>query len=245
MRKDRQITDPANRQALRAHSSKRTKQASSSAHSIFIIEDHPVFREGLVQILNREPDLWVCGEADNAEEALPMVKRRKPAVILVDLSLPGKSGLDFIKELRMSDHEVKVLVVSMHDQAIYADRVMRAGGNGYIMKHEDPEEILHAIRDLIAGHIYISENVLSNHQPANQKEYPKVQKSSLDLLTDSELELLELLGQGMNNQKIARQLHLSPRTVSSHCAQIRKKLGMKTAQELIRYAICWVETGAA
>ena len=131
-----------------------------SARKIFIVEDHPVYREGLRQLVNREADLAVCGEADDGAEALKAIPAVGPDLVLVDLTLPGKSGLQLIKELRAVDPHIKLLVVSMHDQALYADRVLRAGGDGYIMKQEDPDEIINAIRDVLAGHIYVSDEVL-------------------------------------------------------------------------------------
>ncbi len=137
-----------------------------SRRTIFIVEDHPVFREGLVQIISGEKDLSVCGEASDADHALEAIARLKPDLVLVDITLPGKSGLELIKELRSRDSKVRILVVSMHDEALYADRVLRAGGDGYIMKQEDPEEIVHAIRDVLGGHIYVSEEVLASNANA-------------------------------------------------------------------------------
>ncbi len=221
------------------------KDSASTASQVFIVEDHPVFRKGLAQILNREDDLRVCGAVDNAEEALPMILQQKPAVALVDLSLPGKNGLDLIRELRAVNREVKVLVISMHDEALYADRVLRAGGDGYIMKEEDPEEIVHAIHDVLAGHIYVSEAVLANRQQSGLAQAAPDEARPLDRLTDPELELLELVGLGKNSQEIAAKLHISTRTVNSHCARIRNKLNLGNAKDLMRYAVCWVETGAA
>jgi len=219
------------------------KESAASANQVFIVEDHPVFRKGLAQILNREPDLRVCGAAENAEEALPLILEKKPAVVLVDLSLPGKNGLDLIRELRQVNREIRVLVISMHDEALYADRVLRAGGDGYIMKQEDPEEIVHAIHDVLAGHIYVSENVLASRERSSAQG--AAEDRPLDQLTDSELELLELLGSGKGHQEIANQLSLNRRTVGVLCARIRAKLNLQSARELTRYAVCWVETGAA
>src|SRR5436190_3590474 len=171
---------------------KSLKPKVAARKKVFMVEDHPVFREGLAQILNSEKDLTVCGQAGSAEQALQAIPRLKPDLILVDITLPGKNGLEFIKGLRAVNRKVKLLVVSMHDQALYADRVLRAGGDGYVMKQEDPEEILHAIRDVLAGHIYVSEEVLggatngSTHKAVNGAHNP------LSQLTDSELEILEM-----------------------------------------------------
>ena len=212
---------------------------------VFILEDHPVFREGLVQILNNERDLKVCGAAENAEAALRAVPKLKPDLILVDIGLTGKSGLEFIKEIRAVNRSVKLLVVSMHDEALYADRVLRAGGDGYIMKQENPEELVHAIRDVLAGHIYVSEEVLTSGRKGPAKRSTKTKTRPLDQLTDSELEFLESLGKGKSNQEIARQLRVSVQAVVALCAQIKEKLNLKSANALIRYAVCWVETGAS
>jgi len=211
---------------------------------VFILEDHPVFREGLVQIVNNEPDLKVCGAAENVEAAMRAVPKLKPDLILVDIGLTGKSGLEFIKEIRAVNRNVKLLVVSMHDEALYADRVLRAGGDGYIMKQENPEELVHAIRDVLGGHIYVSEEVLASGKKGSAKRSSKAKARPLDQLTDSELEFLESLGKGKSNQEIARQLRLSVQAVAALCAQIMRKLNLKSVNALIRYAVCWVETGA-
>ena len=221
------------------------KGKSPSPQRIYIVEDHPVFREGLVQIISGEKDLSVCGEAGDADHALEAIARLKPDLVLVDITLPGKSGLELIKELRSRDSKVRILVVSMHDEALYADRVLRAGGDGYIMKQEDPEEIVHAIRDVLGGHIYVSEEVLASTAKASLKRTAKPETRLLDQLTDLELNILELLGRGKNDQEIARQLHLDVRKIIAHCAQMRKKLRLKSDNALVRYAVFWVEDGVS
>jgi len=219
-------------------------QPGGSRRKIFIVEDHPVFREGLVQIIGGEKDLCVCGEAGDADHALRDIARLKPDLALVDITLPGKSGLELIKELRSQNSQVRILVVSMHDEALYADRVLRAGGDGYIMKQEDPEEIVHAIRDVLGGHIYVSEAVLASTAKAALKRISAPETRPLDQLTDLELNILELLGQGKNNQEIARQLHFDVRKITTHCAQIRRKLKLRSDNALVRYAAFWMEEGA-
>jgi len=210
---------------------------------VFIVEDHPVFREGLTHIVNAEEDLTVCGEASDAEQALPDIARLKPHLVVVDISLPGMSGLELIKELRARNGGVKLLVVSMHVEALYADRVLRAGGDGYIMKQEDPEEIIHAIRDVLDGHIYVSEEVLASGPKAAPTRPAQAKGGPIEQLTDAELEILELLGRGKSNSEIARQLGLNGKTVLADCKRIQKKLNLKHTHELLRYAVCWVETG--
>jgi DNA-binding NarL/FixJ family response regulator len=212
------------------------------AKNVFIVEDHPVFREGLAQLVKAEQDLTVCGQAGDAAQALRAIARLKPDLVLVDITLPGKSGLELIKELRSQNSQSKLLVVSMHDEALYADRVLRAGGDGYIMKQEDPEEIIHAIRDVLGGHIYVSEQVMASRSTISQERRSKAKTRPLERLTDSEIEILALLGQGKSNPEIAHQLHLSVAAVSTHGTQIQKKLNLKSTNALVRYAVCWVET---
>lgn len=219
-------------------------RSTLAASNVFIVEDHPVFREGLAQIVGSEKDLKVCGAAGTAVKALKEIARLKPDLVLVDLGLPGKSGLEFIKEIRTVNRKIKLLVVSMHDEALYADRVLRAGGDGYIMKQEDPEEIVHAIRDVLRGHIYVSEEVLANGANGSHKRTAKTKTRPLDQLTDSELEILESLGKGKSNQEIASELRLNVKAVAARCVQIKRKLNLKSENALIRYAVCWVEPGA-
>lgn len=215
-----------------------------AAKTVFLVEDHPAFREGMVQILNGEADLIVCGAAGSAEEALPEIVRLKPDLALVDISLPGKTGLELIKEIRATKQAIKLLVISMHDEALYADRVLRAGGDGYIMKQEDPEEIMLAIRDVLNGHIYVSEVVLASLPATSVRGRKQAKKRLIDTLSDDELEILELLGRGRSNQEIAVQLGVDETAFEAQCGQLERKLNFKGRNELIRYAVCWVETGA-
>ena len=215
---------------------------------VYIVDDHPVFREGLAQLVNAEPDLMVCGQAGDADQAFCAISRLKADLVVVDITLPGKSGLELIKELRHQNRQVKLLVVSMHDEALYADRVLRAGGDGYIMKQEDPEEIIHAIRDVLGGHTYVSEQVLANRSaratvtPAGRAP---AEPRPLDKLTDAEVEILALLGQGKSNSEIARQLRLGTTTVTARAARIRKKLKLKSSNALVRYAVCWADSSSS
>lgn len=220
-----------------------SKTSSLSSRRVFIVEDHPVFREGLVRMLSTEGDLEICGEAGDYEKGLSGIKKFKPDLVLVDLELPGKSGLDLIKKVRSIKLPVKMLVVSMYDEALYADRVLRAGGDGYIMKEESPEEIIRAIRDVLDGHIYVSEDVMAGNANVKAPSKPAVksEKRSLDQLTDLELNVLELLGRGQNNEEIANKLGIKEKDVSGHSAEMRKKLKLKTDNALIRYAVCWIE----
>jgi DNA-binding NarL/FixJ family response regulator len=222
----------------------RNKRSPDSSRRVFIVEDHPVFREGLVHLLETEEDLEVCGEAGDFATALKGIKIHKPDIILIDLELPDKSGLELIKKLRAMKMAVKLLVVSMYDEALYADRVLRAGGDGYVMKEENPHEIIQAIHDVLEGRIYVSEEVMSHQVVASAKSSSESGQGPLHDLTDRELKVLELLGQGKSNIEIARQLLLKAGEIPRHCKQLQKKLKLKSNNALIRYAVCWVETGA-
>jgi DNA-binding NarL/FixJ family response regulator len=214
------------------------KKTGARKSRIFLVEDHPVFRDGLSKLLNAEDDLTVCGEAGDARQGLKSIIKLRPELAVVDLGLPGKSGLELIKEIRGLKLAVKLLVVSMFDEALYAQRVLRAGGDGYVMKQADPQEIVLAIRDVLAGHIHVSEDVFARD---TLKHPPEKKAGALDLLTDSELEVLELLGQGKSTQEISRQVGLSGAEVNAHGRSIRRKLKLKSINALIRYAVSWVE----
>jgi DNA-binding NarL/FixJ family response regulator len=214
------------------------KKTGMQKSRIFLVEDHPVFRDGLSKLLAAEADMTVCGEASNSRDGLKLIIKFKPDLVVVDIGLPDKSGLELIKEIRALKLATKLLAVSMFDEAIYAQRVLRAGGDGYVMKQEDPEVIVLAIRDVLAGHIYVSEDVFAKEssKPASKKE-----ASSLEQLTDSELEVLESLGLGKSAQEISVQVGLTMEETHQHCHSIRRKLKFKTDNALIRYAVCWVE----
>jgi DNA-binding NarL/FixJ family response regulator len=214
---------------------------------ILIVDDHPVFRQGLAQVVDSEEDFFVCGQAGTAAAAMDAIRELDPDLVLVDITLPGKNGLELLKEVRNTNSKAKVLVISMHDEALYASRVLQAGGDGYIMKQEDPGEIVDAMRDILAGHLYVSEEVLASGQGKRGKSKAsstRAAKRPLNELADIELEILELTGLGKTNEQIASEIDLSPTEVSSHLAKIRKKLRLESPKELLRYAVCWVETGA-
>jgi len=208
---------------------------------IFIVDDHPLFREGLAGLANHQPDLTVCGQADSAHEALAEIERLKPALVVVDISLPGRSGLELIKDLQAALPATAVLVISMHDEMLYAERVLRAGGRGYIMKQEGPDKIGQAIRTVLGGQIYLSgkmsTRILDSFCPHGIRG-----GSPIGQLTDRQLEILELTGQGKDSHTIASKLHLSSKTVDAHRTHIREKLGLKNYTELISYAARWVAT---
>jgi DNA-binding NarL/FixJ family response regulator len=207
---------------------------------ILIVDDHPVFREGLGALVKREPDMAVCGETDTAAQALTEAERLEPDLVLADISLPGKGGLELIKDLRAARPELAVLVVSMHDETLYAERVLRAGARGYIMKQAGPDKMLQAIRQVLDGQIYLSAKMSARILDAFSGR-PLNASSPISRLTDRELEILRLIGQGKDSQKIADQLHLSVKTVDAHRSNIKEKLGLESGTELICYAARWVE----
>ncbi|MGO8764896.1 MAG: response regulator transcription factor [Limisphaerales bacterium] len=221
---------------------KNTKKESQRFKRVFIVEDHPIFRDGLIRMLSPEPDLKICGKASDYRSGLKGIREEKPDLALIDLELPDKSGLELIKQVRALKLPVKLLVVSMYDEALYADRVLRAGGDGYIMKEESPDEIIQAIRDVLSGLIYVSEEV-SSQSSVQSKAVSETEKSPLDQLTDMELNVLELLGRGKDNTEIAERVHLKVAEVTAQCAQMRKKLKLKSNNALVHYAVCWVGQG--
>lgn len=192
-------------------------------------------------MLADEPDMSVVGFASDAQTAVREIAKLSPEIVLVDIGLPDKNGLELIKEIRRGNKKIKLLVVSMHDEALYADRVLRAGGDGYVMKQQAPEEILHAIRDVLAGRIYVSDEVLASVKQV-QKFPPLSSNGKLAELDDEELVILELLGSGKSEPEIARQLGVGVATMARRCGRMRTKLKLKTANALVRFAVCWVES---
>jgi DNA-binding NarL/FixJ family response regulator len=210
---------------------------------VFILDDHPITRYGLTQLINEQPDLVVCGEAANSQEALAALKTIPPALVLVDITLPGRSGLDFIKDAQAECPAVPVLVMSMHDENIYAERVLRAGGRGYIMKHEGGKKLMQAIRQVLAGQIFVSEKMSARILEIFSGRRAATADSLAELLTDREFEVFQLVGQGQGTRDIAQQLHLSVKTVEVHRANIKRKLKLRSGPDLVRYAIRWSEAG--
>jgi DNA-binding NarL/FixJ family response regulator len=218
----------------------KTLRKQKEQKRIFIVDDHPVFREGLLGLVKREPSLSICGEADNALGALDAIKRLTPDLVLADISLPGKSGLELIKDILAVCQDTAVLVISMHDETLYAERVLRAGGRGYIMKQEGPERILQAIRHVLDGQLYLSGKMSVRILDAFSGRRTKT-SSPIGRLTDRELEIVQLIGEGKDSHTIAQQLHLSVKTVDAHRGHIKEKLNLSSGTELICYAARWVE----
>jgi DNA-binding NarL/FixJ family response regulator len=211
--------------------------AAGKGHRIMLVDDHPVMREGLAQLINHEPDLSVCGQYEDAARAFEAIASVCPDLAVVDLSLKGSSGLELIKNIRASQPKIRILVLSMYDESLYAERVLRAGASGYIMKQEASEKVLDALRQVLRGSVYVSEKMGAKlmHQLVGGK--PNQGASSMERLSDRELEVFGLIGQGKGTRQIAQHLHLSVKTIESHRAHIKEKLNLKDANELVHTAI--------
>lgn len=209
---------------------------------VLIVDDHPILRKGLTLLINQEPDLFVCAEAENAQMALESLDNVIPDMAIVDISLPGIDGIELIKELRLRHKEMPVLVVSMHDEALYAERSLRAGARGYIMKQEALEKVLVAIRKVLEGEIFVSERITTKMlEKFVSVEGVSQAASPIDLLSNRELTVFRLIGQGHKTRQIAERLHLSIKTVESYRAHIKEKLKLGDGTDLLKYAIQWVQ----
>ncbi len=224
------------------------RKKSSTARNkkrILIIDDHPMMRQGLAQLIGAEADLTVCGESENAGQALDAIRAVEPDLVLADISLPDKSGLELIKDFQSVRPGLPVLVISMHDESLYAERVLRAGGRGYIMKQEGGKKLMEAIRQVLDGQIYVSEKMSARILEIFSGRREDAECSPVGKLTDREFEVFQLIGQGKSTKEIATGLHLSAKTVEVHRINIKQKLNLKSAPELIRYAVRWIETESA
>jgi DNA-binding NarL/FixJ family response regulator len=219
---------------------KSAKTSGAKARSrVFILDDHPMTRYGLAQLINDQPDLVVSGEADNASDALTAVDSTRPDLVLADITMPGKSGLDFIKDLHLQRPAIKVLVMSMHDESIYAERVLRSGARGYIMKNQGGVQLLYAIREVLAGRVYVSESISAAILESLTKTPSDEGKFRASSLTDREFEVFQLLGEGLSSRQIAEKLNLSIKTIGTHRAHIKEKLGARSGADLTRQAVRW------
>jgi DNA-binding NarL/FixJ family response regulator len=220
------------------------KSAAPHPKQILIVDDHPMMRQGLAQLIGLEPDLAVCGEAENAGDALDAIGTLKPDLVLADISLPGKNGLELIKDFQTIQPGLRVLVISMHDESLYAERVLRAGGRGYIMKQEGGKKLMQAIRQVLEGRIYVSEKMSADILEIFSGHRAGAESSPLEKLTDREFEIFQLIGQGQGTREIAEKLHLSIKTVDAHRANIKTKLKLNSATGLVRFAVRWAESQA-
>jgi DNA-binding NarL/FixJ family response regulator len=218
-----------------------TKQASLSARkrTVFVVDDHPIVRQGLTLLINREPDLAVCGEAEEMHAALSAISVARPDIMIVDISLNGPDGLELLKNIRITLPRLPVLILSMHDESIYAERALRAGANGYIMKQEATEKVLVALRRILSGEIYVSTRIANSMLQHYVHGGAPSPHSSISELTDRELEVFRLIGEGHGTRQIAEALHLSVKTVESYQAHIKEKLCLRSARELVQHAVEW------
>jgi len=206
---------------------------------ILIVDDHPIVRRGLRELVADEPDLEVCGEAEDVAGALRQVEALSPDVVVIDLSLKGGHGLELIQEIKARRRPVKMLVSTMHDESLFAERVLRAGAMGYISKQESPDKIIGALRQVLRGEIYLSPRMANRflHRLASGQSF---ETSPIDSLSDRELQVFEMIGQGLATKQIARKLDLSPKTIEAHREKIKAKLNLKSGAELSRHATQWV-----
>jgi DNA-binding NarL/FixJ family response regulator len=215
---------------------------TKNKQKIFVVDDHVLFREGLVWIIQQEKDLEVIGEAADGAEALEQLKKLKPHLVLVDVGLTGMSGIELAKKIRTISEEVRILMISMHQESLYAERALRAGANGYIMKRASSSDLIAAIRQVLKGQSYLSkafnESLIQRVAGAGRK----VKAFALDLLSDRELEVFQRVGQGLGTREIADELEVSMKTIEAHKEHIRAKLTLETNSALIQHAIHWVHS---
>lgn len=218
----------------------RRRAAGAGRRRIFLVEDHPITREGFARLLDFQPDLQVCGQTGTAAEALREIPRARPDLVIVDLSLAGGSGLDLLKDLALRDKNLPTLVLSTHDERLYAERALRAGARGYVMKQEPTEAVLAAVRGVLAGEICVSA-AMRRQLLGRLRRGGLGEATGIARLSDRELEVFQAIGQGHGTREIARQLNVSVSTVETYRAHIKEKLALRNAMELVSAAVRWVQ----
>jgi DNA-binding NarL/FixJ family response regulator len=213
--------------------------AQSKKYRVLLVDDHPIVRQGLALLVDREADLSVCGEAEHAHSAFHAISTLRPDIVVLDISLSGPDGLDVLKQIRAKAATLPVLILSMHDETIYAERAVRAGANGYIMKQEATEKVLVAIRRILRGDVYLSDRLTNSMLRRYAGGAARVEGSPLVNLSDRELEVFRLIGEGHGTRQIAEDLHVSVKTIESYQAHIKEKLALRNSRELMQYAIEW------
>ena len=219
---------------------KNPKCDAPDAKRIVIVDDHPLFRKGLEDLIHSEGSFAVCGEAGNAAEAMEIIRKLNPDLAIVDLSLPGANGIELIKNVRAEFPKLPILVLSMHDESLYALRALRAGAGGYVMKHEAMANVIHAIHEVFNGRPYLSPAMAAQVITKFAHRNAEGAADPVERLSDRELEILELIGKGNEVRQIAKLLHLSPKTVETHRAHIKDKLDLKNSREVARFALQWL-----
>jgi len=217
-------------------------EPAGQKRSVFLVDDHPLVREWLTNLINQQPDLVVCGEAESGPQAMQAILALKPDVAIVDISLKDSSGIELIKDLKQYCSSVAVLVLSMHEELHYAERALRAGAKGYIMKRETTRKVIIAIRQIMQGGLYMSDNLAAAMAAQFVKGKTLANHSPVEQLSDRELEVFELLGQGRGTRQIAGTLRVSVKTVQAYCARIKEKFNLTSATELLREAVLWYES---
>lgn len=215
---------------------------SRGKRTVLIVDDHPIVRQGLAMLINQEQDLVVCGQAEDAHEAMRAVRESEPDMVIVDISLKETSGVELIKDLQVQHPDLPILTLSMHDEAVYGERALRAGARGYIMKQEATEKVVTAIRRVLEGEIYVSDGMAAKMVSKLVVGAGKRTGSPVERLSDRELEVFRMLGEGYNTREMAEKLHLSVKTIETYRAHIKDKLALQDASELLRSAIQWVNT---
>ena len=214
-------------------------QSTVARHRILIVDDHPIVRRGLKELVADEPDLEVCGEAADEPEAIQQLEETRPDVVVVDLSLPSGHGLDLIRKIRLHDERIRILVSTMHDESLFAERTLRAGAAGFINKQEAPEKIIDALRQVLRGNVYLSSHI-ANRLLLRLRGDQSTEEDPVHRLTDRELEVFEMIGKGLPVRKIAKNLGLSHKTIEAHREKIKVKLHLNNGSEMTRYATQWV-----
>jgi DNA-binding NarL/FixJ family response regulator len=212
---------------------------------IVVVDDHPLFRKGLQEMIHSDGTFAVCGEAGDAAKAMEVIRQLHPDMAIVDLSLPGANGIELIKNIRAEFLKLPILVLSMHDESLYALRALRAGADGYVMKHEAMANVIHAIREVFHGRPYLSPAMAAQVITKFANRQAEGEVDAVERLSDRELEILELIGKGHEVRQIAKLLHLSPKTVETHRAHIKDKLDLKNSREVARFALQWLQARGA
>jgi DNA-binding NarL/FixJ family response regulator len=222
-----------------------SRAAEAAKRRIFLVDDHPMTREGLAANINRQADLEVCGEASDPAEAMTALSSLRPDLMVTDMTMPGRSGVEFIKDIHAIRPELPILVLSMHDEMLFAERALRAGAQGYLMKDAGSARVLEAIRLVLSGKSYVSQQMSARLLDAVTGRRPRGSTSPIEKLSDREFEVFRMLGSGKSTKEVAEALHLSPKTVDVHRGRIKRKLQLKAASSLIHHAVRWVETQSA
>lgn len=218
---------------------KSENSAQNARKTVLIVDDHPLLRQGLALLINQQEDMQVCAEAEEAQAAMQAIVQQNPDIMILDISLNGPDGLELLKGIRASNPDLPVLILSMHDESIYAERALRARANGYIMKQEATEKVLVAVRRILNGELYLSDRMSNKMLQQFIGGAPSMIQPRVSSLSDRELEVFQLIGEGRATREIAEELHLSVKTVETYQAHIKEKLALRSGRELIQHAIQW------